>query len=86
LPDADKHLERLFNYTKFPISLSPSAAGALVTRINSAERNAFIQNIIASPRLLAAASVSSGTSRRARSPFAGCALAPGLPSSTASSE
>jgi hypothetical protein len=55
LPDPDKRLDRLFEYTKFHISLCLSAAGALVTLIASAERNAFIQNIIGSPRMLAAA-------------------------------
>lgn len=54
-PDPDRRLDRLFDYTKFHISLCLSGAGALVTLIGSAERNAFIQSLIGSPRLLATA-------------------------------
>jgi hypothetical protein len=56
--EPDKRLDRLFDYTKFHMSLCLSASGALVTVIASADKSDVIKNLIGQPKALAAALVS----------------------------
>lgn len=53
--ESDKRLDRLFDYTKFHISLCLSAVGAMVTLIGSAGSSATVQEVIGSPKALGAA-------------------------------
>ena len=48
----DKRLDRLFDYTKFHISLCLSASGGLVTLIGTARNSDVIMNLVGSPRAL----------------------------------
>jgi hypothetical protein len=53
--EPDRRLDRLFDYTKFHMSLCLSASGALATLIASADKSDVIKNLVGQPKALAAA-------------------------------